>query len=151
MRFGNTAIRKAFMEFTIYRDSWRRGGENELNHRQSGETMLLNVDEMMCCLGQCSFESGVPLEHLLEVPEPAEIESQVCSGILGIFVSRYEVVDPPSWGNSAFTKDAILINDDNKISDSEREMQLTTLFRSQGHSLTFVAGVAPWFVRLETA
>ncbi|WP_433970187.1 hypothetical protein [Tunturiibacter gelidiferens] len=139
------------MEFTIYRDSWRRGGKNELDHRQSGETMLLNVDNMMCVLGQCSFESGVPLENLLEVPEPAEIEHHAFSGIVGIFVSRNEAVVPSSWGNSAFTKTAILINDDDKISDSEREIQLTTLFQSQGHSLNFVAGIAPWFLHIDAA
>jgi hypothetical protein len=110
--------------------------------------MLLNLDEMMCCLGQCSYESGVPLEKLLEVPEPAEIEQGAFAGILGIFVSRDEAVEPPVWGNSAFAKAAILINDDNSISEIEREMRLTRLFRDQGHSVTFVDGVAPWFAPL---
>lgn len=142
--------------FTIYRDSWRRGGSGEpiiedgdtVSYRIDavfGDTALLNDRNMMCCLGQCSFEAGVPLKFLKEA-EPHAIslhfhDELEAHGLITIDLDEIDVITL----NSGFSNEAMPINDNEDIEDAEREQQLIWLAEEHGHTLTFLDGIAPWF------
>ena len=56
------------MNFTIDRSKWRCGGDDG---KGWGETQLLNEEGFMCCLGQCSLQSGLSEEEIYRLGEPA--------------------------------------------------------------------------------
>jgi hypothetical protein len=133
------------MNYTIYRYSWRRGG-NAFD-REHGDTSLYNSEsQRMCCLGQCAFQAGVPLEVLEDTAEPDEIGTAEYSPLVsgGLLTGPDEDDPHRSNRNSQFSREAIQINDSG-ISDEAREALLISLAAKHGHTLTFVDGVAPWF------
>lgn len=148
------------MEFTIYRDSWRRGGG--WFDDEHGKTYLLNAQNRMCCLGQVCHQAGVPLAMLLGIGSPMHLvralqaieywSGLVEIGLLSEDGLRNFSANPTSFVNgqpggaqSEFASDAITTNDVNNLTDWEREAVIETYFAQQGHTLKFVDGVAPWF------
>lgn len=146
------------MVYVIYRDSWRRGGDGTDKNLLSkfGPTSLYNQEHyVMCCLGQCSVEAGVPLELIRDVAEPYEIdpftagdyeldkdhirELLLKGGLLAIHEETGKII------SGDFVGDAIDINDDADISEELREQKLIELGQDHGHIITFVDGIAPWF------
>jgi hypothetical protein len=69
--------------------------------------------------------------------------------VFGVFVKNYSP-NTTVFVNSDLTVKAIIINDTADLTDTEREEQLTSLFRGEGHSLVFLDGIAPWFSAAET-
>jgi hypothetical protein len=153
------------MEFTIYRGSWRRGGDGAKTILESdgsdggfavsfvldelyGGTQLLNDRNMMCCLGQIACEAGVPLEQLRDESEPytlaIEFSDQLnAAGLAYIDDDSYD--EYKRLCNTELANDCMPINDDSEIDDAAREEKLIAAFAEEGHTLTFVDGVAPWF------
>lgn len=128
------------MNFKVYRGSWARGGYYE----KYGLTSLFNDKDNMCCLGQTSFQCGVPLEKLREQSEPIEVETEelVMQGFIAKNVGGWTDVYS---GNSSFSKECMHINDNDLITDKQREALLIEEFKKNGHTLKFVPGKAPWF------
>lgn len=125
------------MDFTIYRDSWRRGGEEA--EEEFGPTNLLNRRGMMCCLGQTCAAMGVPANKLLDCAEPADIaDTPMTQAAVGVFIK-----EEGFWGNTKLSNDAIPINDSEAYYDPVRETTLTELFARYGHTIKFVDGKAP--------
>jgi hypothetical protein len=133
------------MNYTIYRGSWRRGGDRQELTADLGDTSLYQArTKMMCCLGQCAFELGVSLEKLEDVGEPADVCDEEDALIFGRLLN-----DEEDWGRqSKFSNEAIGINDNEAITDKLREELLTKLAVNHGHTVTFVDGVAPWFAEV---
>jgi hypothetical protein len=129
--------------FTIYRGSWRRGGDTSGQVELFGNTLLLNEFKMMCCLGQCAFQLGVPLKELLDQGEPAEIGYKATLEDEALI--RESDYESGVISNGPFANAAMPINDDARINDQSREVQLISLGKNYGHTITFVDGVAPWF------
>lgn len=134
--------------FTIYRDSWRRGGDG-IELLELGSTSLYNAtNNLMCCLGQCAFEAGVKLDALEGIGEPNDVSFDDYPVLIG---SGLLNDDEGYWRQSAFSKQAIPINDDEQITDRHREEKLIELGSRYGHTITFVEGIAPWFISEEAA
>lgn len=130
------------MIYIIYRGSWRRGGDNQILTAELGDTSLYQTrTNMMCCLGQCAFEAGVPLDKLREIGEPAYVDAESILIPAGLLSDDYE----DGGRQSLFSNRAIAINDDETIGDERREELLVELATRFGHEITFVDGIAPWF------
>lgn len=140
------------MEFTIDRSRWRCGGGDrgpdvypEWMHGE-GETMLLNDDGFMCCLGQVEEQLGVGLDRLLQVFKPSglQVESILCE------IDHDAASVPDADGNEAgdiyidteLASRAMSINDDETLDDENREHRLTALFETHGHTITFTGEFA---------
>lgn len=128
--------------YVIYRGSWRRGGDSQERSSELGSTSLYEPKtKMMCCLGQCAFEAGTPISKLVDIGEPADVD--VCPNLI-----ESGLISEDDWGStrqSKFSNEAIAINDDEAITDQQREEKLIDLSSRYGHTITFVDGIAPWF------
>jgi hypothetical protein len=138
------------MEFTIYRDSWRRGGSHKTEI--DGKTYLLNDQNKMCCLGQIAFQAGIPLAELMELTEPRRVRAAFAdsleAGSIGYYCAEDADSDNDEFAvcNSQLADNCMPINDDPKIDDAERERRLIEEFANKSeHRITFVDGIAPWF------
>src|ERR1700723_7710 len=114
-------------KFTIYRGNWRRGGDSEGLCGRFGTTSLLNDEGFMCCLGQCAMQLGISREFILGMAEPLDIDNCRLRLADGVLVAEAEE-DYPILRHTKLTRDAMYINDNEKISDAERESQLIYLF-----------------------
>lgn len=129
-------------EFTIYRDSWRRGGDFGELLEKFGDTSLLNGRGMMCCLGQCALELGAKPSSIAAVGEPGDVDSDAREILTGVLL--YD--DDGRVRETKLTGRAMEINDDASIEDGPREAKLSALFAKYGFQLSFVDGIAPWKV-----
>lgn len=112
------------MDFTIDRKTWR-SGNNSPTHTGEGETMLLNEEGYMCCLGQCLRQID-PNAELLNKYAPSSL-----SNIKSPFVNNQAK-------NTALSTKAIMINDNGTTTIPKREADLIALFKSHGHTLVFI-------------
>lgn len=128
------------MIFTIDRSKWRCGGDDR--HKVGrGKISLLNASGFMCCLGQTCSQLGVKKKDLLNLAEPSELQTDY-SGLSDIF---FNLVDE-GWNrfflkNTNLSHDAIDINDDDEIGQTERERKLKELFKSHGHQIKFTGKI----------
>lgn len=123
------------MNLTIDRSTWRCGSDG-IHRRGHGITRLRNEQGFMCCLGHVASQCGVSFGDLFNFGEPYEMRFNDC--LDGVLVD----CDLGRTRNSALSKDAIAINDNDDIDDQSRETQLTELFSAHGHELTFVGEYA---------
>lgn len=117
------------MKYTIDRKTWRRGGE-QYTLVTHGETMLLNDLGYMCCLGQCMLQDGIVKDKLLNVGDPADAH------INSKFVHKSQSLS--FYLNTPLAKDAMMINDDDKLQDVEREEKLINLFKDNDLEIEFI-------------
>jgi len=104
---------------TIKRKTWARGGNTIA-------TMLCNKDNMKCCLGFYMKQvDKVPFKKLHHIT-PSGVKSSLKSKLIeGGF-------------NSGFADDAMTINDDLSIPETQREKELTKLFLKNDTILEFI-------------
>jgi len=115
-------------KFTVKRKKWARGGQN-------GEAALLNRQGCMCCLGFAANQiSRIPKKQLADEGEPCNVYK--ASSFLTI-AERNEDCELDIVNNDLSHK-AIVINDDEDISDRLREEKLKKLFRKHGVLVKFV-------------
>lgn len=116
------------MEFTIYRSKWRCGGDfGEENLKGLGQTMLLNDDGYMCCLGQIGLQIGYTESQIVCKAEPSEIrwtDSNILLDEVGL--------------QTKLTTDAIDINDNPSTTIREKEKLLKERFQAEGIKLKFI-------------
>ncbi len=115
---------------TIYRDQWRRAGFG------TQATQLYNDKESTrynkCCLGQYLEQCGVPLDDLARRETPDQVQYDVQSPEIGLLVDfLYE-------DSTLLADRAININDDDSITNDERERRLISLFEPNGITLVFI-------------
>jgi hypothetical protein len=109
-------------KFTVKRSSWARG--------RNGITLLLSdISNTRCCLGFYAQACGIPDEKLLNKGTPGMvIESNNIewdSDLIDTTHQRYSGID------SEITMKLMSINDDNKLTETERESMLTQMFRDR--------------------
>ncbi len=117
---------KTKKEYTIDRSKWCCGGDRFIG---GGDSALMNDKQRMCCLGQICNQAGIPKKKLLWEGEPDSIIS---------------TVKVPSWllnddgnRNSQIANKMININDNDVLTQKEREQQLKKETRKAGIKLTF--------------
>lgn len=113
--------------FTVRRKKWARGGKN-------GEAALLNQDGNMCCLGFAACQiSRIRRSELADEGEPQNVYKD--KSFL-TDVERYD--DNVDVTNNDLASKAMTINDNEKLSENEREKRLTKLFRKHNIIIKFV-------------
>lgn len=105
---------------------WRCGGDYD-NKLGEGETMLLNVYNFMCCLGQFSLQ----LSNLTE----DDIRYRITPSML--YVSVPDLTDS-NFNNSLLSRKAMIINDSSQTTPLEKIESLKKLFSEHGYSITVI-------------
>lgn len=106
-----------------------------------GESSLL-LGTKMCCLGFAARQLGQKAKDIAGVSMPGEMaedrmtsamcESPFVRAIQDTLNQRDYFVD------TDFSRSAAAINDDGKITDTERMRRLRVLFKESGHKIIFV-------------
>jgi hypothetical protein len=114
-------------QFVIDRSKWRTGGDS-LNQKY-GSTQLLNSKGFMCCLGFfCVQIDNRTTDEIIGVFEPIGLDNNIRGSNL--------------IGDDGFTKlwveSAIIINDDDDISNETREERIHKLFKEHGYDVKFI-------------
>ncbi|SRR6266404_7023628 len=112
------------MDFVVDRKTWFRG-------KGSDESRLLRADGMRCCIGFVGQQCGVPDSSMLQHSDIQAMRNA------GKDVTRF-----PYWmSNKEINFEigkAYEFNDDEEISNEERENRLSDLFAKHGDTITFV-------------
>ncbi len=117
-------------QLIIDRKKWRTGGASFTE--KVGPTQLLNREGYMCCLGFYSLQVGNKTEEeILNMTCPYQVEDK--TGIESL-VTQYN----GDGVNSSFAHDAIEINDNDLISNEDREQRLIELFKGEGIEISFI-------------
>lgn len=98
----------------IDRSKWRTATSGR------GDTMLLNDEGYMCCLGFRCHQMGIPEEDLLDISHPEDV-----------FDWNIPDLVKKRGGDTAFTTSAININDDKCLTSKEREQELIEHFATK--------------------
>lgn len=137
----------------VDRATWRCGGGKlslpARNRHGEGLTQLRNDQGYCCCLGFLSQQCGLSDEQIDGVPgmynlppvKMALLDKEFAQYGLSFAklagnVSRVSTQPIPD-SEAGFFLRAVRINDHSKLSDAERETQLTELFRENGFELVF--------------
>ncbi len=114
-------------QLIIDRKKWRTGGDSVELRRLKGPTSLYNDMGYSCCLGfYCRKIGGIRNNVLLDVgsPDNLNIKDFTKIELLVSRDSRDEVYD-----GSVFSQEAIDINDDDSLSNEEREAAIIEHFK----------------------
>lgn len=120
------------MKFTIDRSKWRCGDCGPYA-AGAGDTLLLNDQGFMCCLGQIELLLGRNTDVLHNSGEPSELPA-LRGDPAADFLQGYD----RGKHNSPLAAKAMAINDDGRLAHNEKEQRLTSLFAEHGHELEFV-------------
>jgi len=128
--------------FTVDRSFWHRGGwrlDSDSQRLGHGGAALRNDEGNACCLGHIANQCGLPWSELDGVELPGDLRSTSKPPLYGVLIDfeSEELTDTENTPNSDLVNEAAGINDNSKISDSEREEKLTELFLKSGIALTF--------------
>jgi hypothetical protein len=141
-------------ECKVYRDSWLRG-------EPGAGTLFRRSDNKMCCLGQVGFQAGIPLATMLSVGDftdlPRTVEEPIdlvdLRGLVSVEIQEDYDFHPEDEGylyvdtvSSTEADRAMKVNDRAGITDAEREAEITAQLAIANVAVTFVDGVAPWFL-----
>lgn len=130
------------MKFVIRRQNWMRGVAN---------ARLCDPDtDHCCCLGFVSFQLGKERKNLVDVAVPTSVgdveyltfpypEDAPKTAVHGMWA------DGKYQGETLLTSCAMGINDDQNITEEERERRLTILFGIFGHELVFEGDGRPTY------
>jgi hypothetical protein len=134
-------------QLIIDRSKWRTGGSISDPERLNkyGNTLLLNRQGYMCCLGfYCEQLGGIPKDKLLGIssPEALGLDDLGLDDIniitkLVIKKDHYDVEDDYTLLPTSFTSDAIEINDSPYIFSEERENQIVDHFKNHNVEVIF--------------
>ena len=118
-------------KFKVKRSKWFRG-------QGSDDSFLLNNEGQMCCLGFYSAACGIKKSYLKNEEAPGEINSDIQNQWQTFLLNDSDIdteeqykID--SWACTQLMK----INDDENMSDTEREEKLTKLFANDGIEVKF--------------
>lgn len=118
------------MKFVIDTKKWRTGSEGS-NKTGEGNTLLLNKEGFMCCLGMCLQQIGVDDVDLFGELTPASVKSNLDA--MKIFRNGF-LFEP----SNSFAKEAIRINDKESTTVDEKKEKLIELFAKNGHEIEFI-------------
>ena len=109
--------------FVIKRSLWRRGGDGEAK-KGFGNTQLLNKQGLMCCLGFEALGCGLTEEMIFERSGPVSVLP--CD----IPKSYYRRSNSKKGG--AAILEAIMANDNNGLTEPEREIAVRAALKKLG-------------------
>ena len=125
-------MKEKLIPLTINRNKWARGGYN-------GDSMLLNTESNMCCLGFACRALGVSAKTIKQVAMPDSLANRAAQpSYTAKKLGRLVVSEDEGYGNSNPTDDAQSINDDEDISDKMREFRLKPILQKLGFAVKFV-------------
>lgn len=130
------------MKFTINRNYWYRG-------RGSTDSMLLNSEGSMCCLGQICRQLGIDKDRIRYQRTPWSLNDKYAAAdtifSAGTFFTQFpenvkiNVRNPITEADNSVVAILMEINDNYYLIDAQREMQLTDLVSHFfNHELEFV-------------
>lgn len=114
------------IKFTVRRKNWLRGNTDT--------STLLNDTGSMCCLGFLGRACGIKQKDLLFRDTPASC-ADIAESYPKSIVKKKK--DKTWYVNSDICFQIMNINDKDKLSLSERESKLKTLFKKAGIEVTF--------------
>lgn len=117
------------MKFVIDTKKWRTGYDGP-NKTGEGNTLLLNKEGYMCCLGMCLAQMGVDDDALLDVENPADVK-------LDLDAMKIFRINAPNR-NTDLSVAAMLINDGTLTTIDEKKERLIKLFANNGHEIEFI-------------
>lgn len=118
--------------------TWRCGGHSE-NALGKGDTMLLNEDGYMCCLGQFSLQLKPELssKRLLHLGVPDEIGEEI--PFLATPSNMCDHIDDVGYyQNTQLADEAIAINDNPVTTPEHKIDQLKALFAQVGYEIEVI-------------
>ena len=121
------------MKLEIDRSKWLRG-EGGVNSK-----LLRYSDGKMCCLGFLALECGFEDDEIRNRSNPSELNCSPGQAGFGWLVKEI-YVGPRGWDTSRAGEEAIDINDNEKLTQDQRERMLADLFEDNGIELSFVDG-----------
>lgn len=111
----------------IDRTKWRRGSQSRQKH---GPVCLLSADALMCCLGfRCLLEPDIIDDDIFNIVMPGEVVAITSGVLVSAGVPRL---------SSKFSIVASMINDDETITDTQREQKLIKLAADIGEDWSFI-------------
>lgn len=122
------------MKFKVDRSRWVNGS----NRISRGESLLLNRQGNMCCLGFCMLQLGAKDAQIKNAITPAsifrlDIPEKITEKIKSEGFIEYKI----RAKNSELAIDAVEINDSSDLDKNEREEALAKLFKKHGHEIEF--------------
>ena len=119
--------------FTIDCNTWRCG-DNGKYKLGEGNTVLLNDEGFMCCLGQVALQLDVHEADLLGKGEPDQLDIDI-----ELLTIRYNGDEEEFIiANSVLSLDAMRINDSTESTVSQKMKDLKELFNDKGYDLEFI-------------
>lgn len=122
-------------KFTVTRHNWLRGEGGD------DSRLLRPEDGKMCCLGHISLQCGITQDEIMNVLAPAGIIDEAW----GLFPEPLRPMKRPyrginkTWNdNSGLAHVMMGLNDDETITDEDREHRLKQIAASRGIKLEFV-------------
>jgi hypothetical protein len=118
---------KNITQFTIYRSHWKRPGLQD----KTKTFLANNTTGLKCCVGFYMLACGVYPKHIKNrrSPEVMYFRYPDITGLLSKTEHGYQ--------NSDMVNELMFVNDDEEITDAEREIQIQKLFKQQGITVIF--------------
>ncbi len=120
--------------FTIDCNTWRCG-DNGMNKLGEGNTILLNDEGYMCCLGQVALQLDVHEADLLGKGEPEQLHIDI---ELLTVINNSDEEKGSIIANSELSSEAMRINDSTESTVSQKMKELKELFNDKGYDLEFI-------------
>jgi hypothetical protein len=128
----------------IDRARWRTGNRSK-NQTGEGETVLLNSQGYMCCLGFCLQASKVAKKYLafsntpMRAVRAAQLKGEVKNANLFRSQGVQALVDSADIvANTDLTAKAIRINDNRLTTPKQKEKELLELFKESVFEIEFI-------------
>lgn len=122
-------MKKLTKKVRINRARWRTG-HNGPNATGRGETLLLNPEGYMCCLGFAAKQLGkIPNARVMDSGEPDDLKCVITP-----------LTKRKSSGficNTEFSNKCVRVNDDSSLTRKQRERNLIRKFNAEGIELEF--------------
>jgi hypothetical protein len=131
-------------ELTINRKKWYRGWGSE-------NSCLLNPQSgKMCCLGFYALQSGLSKKDIKNMPTPGAVRKLLRGD--EVYLNDGNTISQPAkpiqWNTKLMQRNRDLhtrtgdnlidVNDNDSISDEEREKKITSLFKRIGVAVKFI-------------
>lgn len=124
--------------FTLDYSKWRAGGSNRDASNVSivgkGDTLLLNEEGFMCCLGQYCEQAGIPRDDLMGVGAPDSLSLADQSHLIPELALLIDSVPSVTLLCTA----AVGCNDDGTLTTWGRLQVLYRIFKRNGITMTVV-------------
>lgn len=115
------------MKLVIDRQKWLRG------EGSSNSYLLRGKDRKMCCLGFLALQCGYTQDEIIHKESPSSV-----GGLVTKFPSGLVCLKRGITSNSIQCHRLMTCNDDELLSDEEREGQLIDLFHEIGIDIEFI-------------